>query len=273
MSKVRYRSVWISDTHLGLKEARTEFLLDFLTHLECDTLYLAGDIIDLWKMRTGLYWPQINNEIVRTIMRMARQGTRVVYVPGNHDEIFRDYVEMFFGGIEVQQEAIHETADGRRFLVIHGDEFDCVVMHNKWLAYVGSEAYDFLLWVNRWFNLARRKLGLRYWSLSAFLKNKVKEAVQYIGNYEEAVVRKAREDGMDGVICGHIHHAALSDFDGITYVNCGDWVESCTAVAEDEEGRLRIIHWADESFMLLADPAHDEAPRTVTVLRPEVSTS
>ena len=251
MTRLEYRTVWISDTHLGLKETRAEFLLDFLRHTRCDRLYLVGDIIDVWKMRSGLYWPAINNEIFRTIMRMAREGAEVIYVPGNHDEVFRDYLELFFGGVRIAGEVEHVSADGKRYLVLHGDEFDYVVMHNKWLAHIGSGAYDLLLWVNRWFNFVRRKMGLKYWSLSAYLKNKVKEAVKYIGNYEEAVVRAARERNMDGVICGHIHQAALTRFQEITYANCGDWVESCTALAERADGSIQLIHWAEESARLL----------------------
>jgi UDP-2,3-diacylglucosamine pyrophosphatase LpxH len=251
MARLDYETIWISDTHLGLKEARSEFLLDFLRHASCRKLYLVGDIIDIWKMRSGLYWPAINNEIVRTIMRMTREGTEVIYVPGNHDEAFRDYLDLFFGGVKIEGEAEHVAADGKRYLVLHGDEFDYVVMHNKWLAHIGSGAYDMLLWMNRWFNYARRKMGLSYWSLSAYLKGKVKEAVKYIGNYEEAVMRAARERDMDGVVCGHIHQAALHQLDDITYANCGDWVESCTALVEESDGALRLIHWVDESAQLL----------------------
>ena len=258
MPRLEYRTVWISDTHLGLKEARSEFLLDFLRHTRCDRLYLVGDIIDVWKMRSGLYWPAINNEIVRTIMRMARDGTEVIYVPGNHDEVFRDYLELFVGGVRIVGEAEHVSADGKRYLVMHGDEFDYVVMHNKWLAHIGSGAYDLLLWINRWFNYARRKLGLRYWSLSAYLKNKVKEAVKYIGNYEEAVVRAAHERKVDGVICGHIHQAALTRFQGITYANCGDWVENCTALAERSDGSIQLIRWAEESVRFLDELRQNE---------------
>jgi UDP-2,3-diacylglucosamine pyrophosphatase LpxH len=251
MATLSYRSLFISDTHLGLKAARTEYLLDFLKHIECETLYLVGDIFDIWKMKTGWHWPSINNEIVRRVMDMTRQGTRVIYVPGNHDELFRAYEEFHFSGIDVRKEVVHRTADGRRLLVLHGDEFDVVVMNNKWLAHLGSGAYDLLLWLNHWFNFTRRKLGFGYWSLSAYLKKQVKEAVKYIGNFEQAVILAARERGMDGVICGHIHHAVITDFDGITYANCGDWVESCTALAEQPDGSLQLIRWSDESLQLL----------------------
>ncbi len=259
MTTLRYKSLFLSDTHLGLRAAKTEYLRDFLKHSECDALYLVGDIFDVWKMKAGLHWPAINNEIVRLVIDKARRGTRVIYVPGNHDELFRDYLNFYFSGVDVRREAIHRTADGKRFLVLHGDEFDCVVMNNKWLAHLGSHAYDLLLGLNRWFNLIRRRLGFRYWSLSAYLKQQVKEAVKYVGNFEQAVIHAARERDMDGVICGHIHHAVISDFDGVTYANCGDWVESCTALAEEPDGRLRLIHWADESRQLLDQHEDDYA--------------
>lgn len=258
MANLQYRSLFISDTHLGLRSAKSEYLLDFLRHTECETLYLVGDIVDGWKLRSGWYWPAINNQIVRLVMKKASQGTRVIYVPGNHDEALREHLDINVAGIEVVAEAVHEAADGRRYLVLHGDEFDCVVMNNKWLAHLGSWAYDVLLWVNRWFNVARRRLGFGYWSLSAYLKNQVKEAVKYIGNFELAVTRAARERDMQGVICGHIHHAVIADFDGVAYANCGDWVESCTALAEDADGRLHLIHWAEESARLL-DKSQEQA--------------
>jgi UDP-2,3-diacylglucosamine pyrophosphatase LpxH len=251
MATLSFRTIFLSDIHLGLRASRTEYLLDFLKHTECETLYLVGDIFDVWKMKSGWHWPSINNEIIRLVLDKAKGGTRVVYVPGNHDELFRDYLDFHFSGVDVCKEVVHTTEDGKRFLVLHGDEFDCVVMNNKWLAHLGSWAYDLLLGLNSWFNLLRRKLGFGYWSLSAYLKNQVKEAVQYIGNFEEAVVHAARERDMDGVICGHIHHAVISDFNGVTYANCGDWVESCTALAEEEDGSLRLIRWSEESLQLL----------------------
>lgn len=172
-------------------------------------------------------------------------------MPGNHDELLCDYLHLLFSGIDIQREVVHQTADNRRFLVLHGDEFDGVVMSNKWLAHLGSGAYDLLLWLNRWFNLARRRMGFGYWSLSAFLKQQVKKAMQYIGNFEQAVIHTARERGLDGVICGHIHHAVINDLEGLTYANCGDWVESCTALAEEPDGTLKLIHWIDQSMQLL----------------------
>ena len=247
----RYRTVWISDTHLGLKEARTDFLYDFLSTIECDTLYLVGDIIDGWKMKSGGFrWPEINNDIIKLVLSKARNGTTVIYVPGNHDEMFRDYADAEVNNIQLRERATHTTADGRKLLVMHGDEFDSVVMHNTWIAKMGSDLYDFTLMLNRWFNLVRRKLGMRYWSLSAYLKGRVKEAVKYIGNFEEAVVREAREHGYDGIVCGHIHHATITEYDDIEYINCGDWVESCTAIAEHESGELELLQWVDRIYEL-----------------------
>ena len=251
MKPVTFRSIWISDTHLGLKASRTEYLHDFLKHTESDYLYLVGDIIDLWKVKRGWHWPEINNNIVRLILEKARSGTRVVYVPGNHDEYLRDYVDFYFAGIHISQTAEHVTEDGRKLLVLHGDEFDAITMNSKWIAKLGSEAYDILIKLNHWFNWGRRKLGFGYWSLSKHLKHKVKEAVNYISNFEQAVVHAARKQGADGVICGHIHHAVIEEYDGTQYANCGDWVESCTALAEEEDGKLRLIHWLEESAEII----------------------
>lgn len=251
MRGLKLRSVFVSDLHLGTRDARVEYLLDFLRHVETEHLYLVGDILDLWKLGRGWFWPAINNELVREVLRMARTGTRVVYVPGNHDERVRDYAGAVFNGVEIARETMHETADGRRLLVLHGDEFDCVMLHSRWLAFAGAEAYDALLRVNRVFNLCRRRLGFGYWSLSAYVKHRVKNAVNFISRFEQTVAAEAARRGADGVVCGHIHHASLDDIDGITYANCGDWVESCTALAEDHDGRLHIIRWVEEGAWLL----------------------
>lgn len=239
-----YRSVFISDVHLGTRGCQAELLLDFIRHVECDTLYLVGDIIDGWKLKSGWYWPQAHNDVVQKILRMARKGVKVIYVPGNHDEVVRDFIGVHFGGVVVARDAIHEMADGRRFLVTHGDEFDGVVQHARWLAFVGDYAYRALLLTNTLFNRVRRRLGFGYWSLSAFLKAKVKNALQFVENYESAVADEARRRGVDGVICGHIHKAEMRDINGITYINDGDWVESCTALAERPDGSLELLEWA-----------------------------
>ncbi len=249
---LKYRSIWISDIHLGTRGCKAEELREFLDSVECDTLYLVGDIIDLWKFKSGLYWPALHNDIVHRIMQKARQGTKVVYIPGNHDELFRKYTGMHFNGIDIRLNAQHETADGRRFLILHGDEFDSIVCHNKSLAYIGGEAYEVLLLVNRWFNAIRSRLGYQYWSLSAFLKHKVKNIVSFMNSYQHILSLEARKRNVDGIICGHIHHAEISSMElQKTYCNCGDWVESCTALVEDFSGQLEIIRWLEDGQELL----------------------
>lgn len=250
---MNYRAVWISDVHLGTRGCKAEFLLDFLRNVECDCLYLVGDIIDFWKLRSGGHWPQLHSELLRTVMGMVKKGIRVIYIPGNHDEFFRDYLDVQFGGVEIHSSFVHQNADGRRFLVLHGDEFDGVVCNSRWLAVLGSEAYDLLLTLNRWFNFMRRKLGFPYWSLSAYLKHKVKNAVNFIGDYEKALVHAATENGVDGIICGHIHHAAIQQIGNTTYCNCGDWVESCTALTEAHDGTLSLLRWADQKETMAQD--------------------
>ncbi|HWA61986.1 MAG TPA: UDP-2,3-diacylglucosamine diphosphatase [Caulobacteraceae bacterium] len=243
---IRFRSVFISDVHLGTRGCQAELLLDFIRHLSCDHLYLVGDIVDGWKMKSGWYWPQAHNDVVQKILRLARRGVKVTYVPGNHDDRVRDFCGVHFGGVVVARDAVHETADGRRFLVLHGDEFDGVVRHAPWLAFLGDWAYRTILALNTVLNRARRHLGFGYWSLSAYLKVKVKNALQFIENFEAAVAAEARRRGVDGVICGHIHKAEMRDIEGIAYVNDGDWVESCTALVEHFDGRLEILHWAKQ---------------------------
>ena len=238
-----YRTVWISDLHLGTPGCEAAALLDFLRTTECETLYLVGDIIDGWQLRRNWYWPQAHNDVLQKLLRKARKGTRVIYVPGNHDEFARSYLGHNFGGIDVAEEWIHTTADGRRLWVTHGDFFDGVVQCAKWLALVGDWAYTLTLQLNVHFNRLRARLGLPYWSLSSYLKQRVKRAVSYISDFESALAREARIRGMDGVVCGHIHHAEMRDIDGILYANDGDWVESLTALCEHSDGRLEIIDW------------------------------
>jgi UDP-2,3-diacylglucosamine pyrophosphatase LpxH len=244
-NKLKFRTIFISDTHLGTSGCNADLLLDFLKSVECETLYLVGDIIDGWRLRKGWFWPTRHNDVVRRVLKMAKKGTRVVYIPGNHDEVLRDFIGIGFGDIEIRPEAIHETADGRKLLVLHGDEFDGVVLYHRWLAFAGDSAYVALLKLNVWFNAARRGLGLPYWSLSAYMKKRVKNAVEFIGRYEEAVAHAARERGADGVVCGHIHSAEIRQFGDITYYNDGDWVESCTALVEHFDGRMEILNWAE----------------------------
>lgn len=245
--KRRYRTVWISDLHLGTRGCNARMLVDFLRSIQCDTLYLVGDIVDGWRLKKGWYWPDAHNEVVRRILKMAHRGTRVVFVAGNHDEMLRDYAGLTFGGVELVLEAVHETADGRRLLVTHGDSFDGVVLYARWLAFLGDKAYGLLLRANIAFNAVRRRLKMPYWSLSAYLKKRVKNAVQFVSSFETAVASEAQSRGFDGVVCGHIHCAEIREFGGITYYNDGDWVESCTALAEDAKGRITIIDWVAET--------------------------
>jgi UDP-2,3-diacylglucosamine pyrophosphatase LpxH len=250
---LRLRSVFISDVHLGFKGCRAGFLLDFLRRVECEQLYLVGDIIDLWSLERTFYWPQQHNDVIRTLLGKAKHGTRVIYVPGNHDRVFRDYDGWVFGNVEVRREAVHETADGRRLLVMHGDEFDSVIRASPLLESLGCRAYAFVLGLNRHVNALRQRFGYPYWSVAAFLKHKVKNAVQYISNFERAVACEARRRGLDGMVCGHIHRAEVSDIDGVLYCNDGDWVESCTALVEDAQGRLSLLRWTEEVEVLAGD--------------------
>ncbi len=245
----QFRTLFVSDVHLGARGCQAERLLDFLRYHDADTIYLVGDIVDGWQLKTGWYWPQAHNDVVQKLLRNGRKGARMIYIPGNHDEFLRDYYGTHFGGIEVTETAVHVAADGRRYLVIHGDLFDVVIRHARWLALLGDKAYDAAILVNTAFNKVRRRLGLTYWSLSQWAKLKVKNAVSFIGEFEKALVAEAHRHDVDGVICGHIHHATMHDKFGIRYINCGDWVESCTAVAEHFDGTFEIIVWtlhADE---------------------------
>jgi UDP-2,3-diacylglucosamine pyrophosphatase LpxH len=245
-ARLKFRTLWISDLHLGTPGCQADALLDFLKRTECDTLFLVGDIIDGWQLRRQWYWPQSHNDVVQKVLRKARKGTRVIFIPGNHDEFVRRYFNHNFGGVEVAEDWIHETADGRTLWITHGDLFDGVIQCAKWLAHVGDSMYEFTLRLNRHLNSLRARMGLPYWSLSKYLKLKVKRAVSYVSDFETAVAREARHRGVHGVVCGHIHYAELREIDGILYANDGDWVESLTALAEHADGRLQIIDWAAE---------------------------
>lgn len=249
----RYRTIWLSDIHLGTRGCKADFLLDFLRYNESETLYLVGDIVDGWRLQKSWYWTQSHNDVVQKLLRKARKGTRVIYIPGNHDEWLRDYLDLELGGIALREDAVHVTADGKRLLVLHGDRFDGVVKYAKWLALVGDGAYTLALWLNFHLNVVRRRLGYSYWSLSAYLKSRVKNAVQFVGSFAAAVVEEARQRGVDGVVCGHIHMAEIREIDGILYCNDGDWVESCTALVEHFDGRLEIVHWIELRSL---DPLH-----------------
>nr|WP_316654435.1 UDP-2,3-diacylglucosamine diphosphatase [uncultured Gellertiella sp.] len=239
-----FRTLFLSDIHLGSKAAKTSFLLDFLKHHDAETIVLVGDIVDGWRLKRSWYWPQDCNDVVQKLLRKARKGTRIIYIPGNHDEFLRSFPGRHFGGIEVADRIVHEAADGRRFLVVHGDEFDVVVRNARIVAYLGDWAYDMAMHINQGLAALRRLCGLPYWSFSAWAKQQVKRAVNFIGDFQTVLADEARRNGADGVICGHIHHAVITEIGGITYINTGDWVESCTAIAEHADGRFELITWS-----------------------------
>jgi len=239
-----YRTIFISDTHLGTRGCKAEALADFLAHNECETLFLVGDIVDGWQLKRRWIWPEAHTQVVAEILRKADGGTRVIFVPGNHDEFARDYAGRLFAGVEVINETVHVTADGKRFLVLHGDRFDGVIACAKWLAHMGDWAYGMALRGNDLLFRVRKGLGLPYWSLSAWLKHTVKNAVEYISRYEEIVAAEAKKRGVDGVVCGHIHHAEIRMIGDVLYLNDGDWVESCSALVEDARGNMEILRWA-----------------------------
>jgi len=253
----RYRTVWISDVHLGTRGCNAELLIDFLDHVDCERMYLVGDIVDGWALKKRFYWPVSHNDIVWRILKRARRGTEIVYIPGNHDEMFRQFAGLDFGGVQIRRQAIHETADGRRLLVLHGDEFDAITLSHRWLAYLGDMAYEASMAVSRWVNFARRKLDLPYWSLSKYAKHKVKNAVAFISKFEEIVAREAGSRGVDGVIAGHIHTAEMRMIDGVEYYNDGDWVEGCTALVEHFDGRMEILHWAEAMAARDREPSRE----------------
>ncbi|MGQ0622266.1 MAG: UDP-2,3-diacylglucosamine diphosphatase [Panacagrimonas sp.] len=243
----KYRTIWISDVHLGTPGAKAEHLVDFLKHTECENLYLVGDIIDGWKLQGSWFWPQEHTNVVRKVLTKSKRGTKVFYVTGNHDEFLRKFVGfgLAIGNIRVVNEHVHTTADGRRLLITHGDAFDVITRYHRWIALIGDTAYEATMQANYWLNQARRLLGMRYWSLSAFAKKSVKNAVNIVSEFEQSVARECRRRGLDGVVCGHIHHAEIRQIDGVQYLNSGDWVESCTALVEDFNGRIEIIRWVE----------------------------
>lgn len=244
----KFRAIFISDLHLGTPGCQAKALLDFLKAYPSHYVYLVGDIIDGWQLRRKWYWPQAHNDVVQKLLRCARKGSRVIFVPGNHDEFARGFIGHQFGGIEVVEDAVHHTADGRSLWIIHGDYFDGVIQCAKWLAYVGDNLYEFTLKLNRYLNHLRGRFGLPYWSLSAYLKHKVKKALNYVTDFEVAVARETRRRGHDGVVCGHIHRAEMRSIDGTLYCNDGDWVESQTALVEHWDGRLELVYWTTESI-------------------------
>ena len=245
--KNRYRTIWISDVHLGTPGCKAEHLVDFLKHNTSQTLYLVGDIVDGWKLRSTWFWPQEHTNVVRKVLTQAKRGTQVYYVTGNHDEFLRKFVgyELEIGNIRLVNEHIHETADGRKLLVVHGDFFDVITRYHKWIALAGDALYEGTMRFNYWFNRGRALIGMRYWSLSAFAKQHVKTAVNIVSTFEDSLARECRRRELDGVVCGHIHHADAREINDVTYYNCGDWVESCTALAEDFNGKIHVIRWVE----------------------------
>lgn len=256
------RTLFISDVHLGSKAAKTDFLLDFLREYDADTIILVGDIVDGWRLKRSWYWPQGCNDVVQKLLRKARKGTRIIYIPGNHDEFLRDFPGMHFGGIEVLDRMIYETADNKRYLVLHGDQFDVVVRNARLLAYLGDWAYDMAIAINVVLSAIRRRLGLRYWSFSAWAKLQVKHAVNFMGEFQKVVAEEARRNDVDGVICGHIHHAVMEQMDGIHYINTGDWVESCTAIVENFDGQFELVEWGKRYGVA------PEEPRLISKMEP-----
>ncbi|SEN77926.1 UDP-2,3-diacylglucosamine pyrophosphatase LpxH [Loktanella fryxellensis] len=243
---MRIKTLFLSDVHLGTPGCQAEMLLSFLEKHPADTIYLVGDIVDAWRLQRGWFWPQSHNDVLQTLLTRAHDGARIIYIPGNHDEVLRNYLGTHFGGVEVVRTATHVTANGKRLLVTHGDQFDSIVVNAKWLAHLGDRAYGFALWLNTWLNRVKRLWGGQYWSLSNWAKQQVKQAVNYIVEYERILAAEARRHGYDGIVCGHIHAASIRKIDGLDYINTGDWVESCTAVVEDMNGDLHLIDWSAE---------------------------
>lgn len=257
-----FRTLFISDVHLGSKAAQAGLLVDFLRFHDAEKIYLVGDIVDGWRLKRSWHWPQLHNDVVQKFLRKARKGAEIIYIPGNHDEFLRSFPGQHFGGVEVKLKDVHVTADGRRFLVMHGDEFDVVVRNARLIAYLGDWAYDTAITVNSAFNFIRRKLGFPYWSISSWAKLKVKNAVNFIGAFETALAAEAAKHGCSGIVCGHIHHAHIARHGDIEYVNTGDWVESCTAIAERHDGSFELISWRVEAT---SEAPADDASEDVAV--------
>ena len=259
------RSIFLSDIHLGTRACQAERLLEFLREYPAENVFLIGDIVDFWSMNRSIHWSPAQNTVVQKILRRARHGERVMLSPGNHDEALREYVDAAFGDIELAAEHVHVTADGRRFLLIHGDEFDQVTRHHRWVALLGDVAYDWLVRCNALLSWVRRRLGISgYWSLAGYAKRKVKKALQFVLDFEDSVIHSVRQRGLDGVICGHIHSLALREVGGLIYANCGDWVDSCTAIVEHADGCLEAVVWAQPAEVPLAIPVKNTVPEEST---------
>lgn len=255
MTKPPYRTIWISDLHIGSTQCQADALLDFLKHNDSEKLYLVGDIIDFWALSKKMYWPQAHNTVIQKFLRKARHGTQIIYIPGNHDENVREYDNYVFGGITVKNSDVHTTLLGKRYLIVHGDEYDTIAKHHKWIAKLGSVGYDLLIEINRYIRMFRHFFGIQSnFSLAAFVKYKVKNVVQFISDYEESIVHSLKNGNLDGVICGHIHHAEIKYIEGFQYINTGDFVESCTAIVEHYDGTLELIKWTKQEIPLLTAP-------------------
>ncbi len=262
--KRHYRTIFLSDIHLGTRGCQADLLIAFLKEHTADRVYLVGDIIDGWRLKKGFYWPQSHNDVLRRLFTLMKRGTQVIYVTGNHDEFLRRYDDMELGNLSVLEFADHRAADGKRLLVTHGDQFDVITRYHRWVALLGDAGYVALMELNRLFNAIRFRFGFGYWSLSAWIKGKVKKAVNFVSDYEQAVAHECRRQNFDGVICGHIHHAEIADYEGVRYMNCGDWVESCTALVEDDAGQFKIIHWREEFAANASEPCEESVPTTST---------
>jgi len=255
------RAIFLSDIHLGTRACKAEQLLDFLRHYNTEHLFLVGDIIDFWAMKRGVHWTTDQNTFVQKVLRRARHGEKVFLIPGNHDEALRDHLDISFGDIRIVKEWVHTTANGKRYLLLHGDEFDQVTRHHRWVAILGDVSYNWLVRANGWLSWLRRKLGISgYWSLAGYAKRRIKKAISFVFDFEDSVAHAARERQMDGVICGHIHVAAMKDLNGIMYINCGDWVDSCTAIVEHLDGRLELIHHKQSAVATINDAVHAVSP-------------
>ena len=262
LTPIYYPSVFISDVHLGSKGCKARYLLDFLKSTRCDNLFLIGDIIDVGSYKRSKYWTQSHTDVINLILEKARTGTRVIYIPGNHDEDFRKYCGLDFGNVELHRRYIHELSDGRRMLLMHGDEFDHIIQCGRLLSHVGDFGYELLVKINRWLNIGRRLIGAPYWSFSSYLKTRVKKAMEHIEKFENAVIAEGKRQDVDGVICGHIHHANLFKRDGILYCNDGDWVDNCTTIVESQSGWLEILHWTERRQTMKAYSLAEEAERS-----------
>lgn len=261
-SKTHYPAVWISDVHLGYKDCQAQYLLDFLNAIECDVLYLVGDIVDLWSMKRQFFWHPSHYDVLALIQQKAKDGTRVIYIPGNHDETFRHYANDSLFGIEVHKQYIHTTTANKRFLLLHGDDFDSATRYNKLISIAGDAGYDLLLFLNRWTNRIRRLFGGNYWSLASWIKARVHKAREAIDAFEKAAIHEAKKQAVDGIICGHIHHPAVKVVDGILYCNDGDWIENCTALVENSSGRIELLHWSETKKVINSADISKLTPKT-----------